>query len=92
MDNVTRVLESILGLLALLGGLIMQAIVAVEVWVRGLLGSIGVPQQIQTAVLIAVAVVLVLAVFRLFGGLIRVAVGIILILVVIHLLVPVIHV
>ena len=51
----------------------------------------GVPQQIQTAVLIAVAVILILAVFRLFGGLIRVAVVIILLLIVIHVLVPVIH-
>ncbi len=91
METVNRVLESLLGLLTLLGGLILQAIVAVETWVRGLLGSLGVPQQIQTAVLIAVAVVLVLAVFRLFGGLMRVAVVIILLLVVIHVLVPVIH-
>jgi len=91
VDNVNRVLESLLGLLTLLGGLILQAIVAVETWLRGMLGSMGVPQQIQTAVLIAVAVVLVLAVFRLFGGLIRVAVVIILLLVVIHVLVPVIH-
>ena len=91
METLNRVLESLLGLLTLLGGLIVEAIVAVETWLRGMLGSLGVPPPVQTAVLIAVAVLLILAVFRLFGGLIRVAVIIILLLIVIHVLVPVIH-
>ncbi len=91
METVNRVLESLLALLTLLGGRVLEAIVAVETWLRGLLSSLGIPPQIQTAVLIAVAVVLILAVLRLFGGLIRVAVVVILLLIVIHVLVPVIH-
>ena len=91
MDTVNHVLESLLGLITLLGGLIVDAIVAVETWLRGFLGSLGVPPNIQTVLLIAVAVVLILAVFRLFGGLIRAAIIIILLLIVIHVLMPVIH-
>jgi hypothetical protein len=91
METVKHALEAFLGLIMLLGGLIVDAIVAVEVWLRAQLALLGAPPQVQTAVLIVVAVLLILAAFRLFGGLIRIAVVIILLLIAIHALLPVVQ-
>jgi hypothetical protein len=91
VQTLTHVLESILGLITLLGGLALQALVAVETWLRTQLGLLGAPPPVQTAILIAVALILLLAAFRLFGGLIRVAVIIVVVLIAIHALMPVIQ-
>ena len=73
MDNVRHVIEVLLQFIIDLGGIIVAAIMAVEVWMRGLLTQFGVPAQIQTVLLIALAVVLIIAALRLFGGFIRIA-------------------
>jgi hypothetical protein len=91
MDNVNRVLNSLLQLVIGLGNLIVGAIVAIEEWMRGQLATLGISQQIQTVILIALAVVLILAALRLFGGLIRIAVILVLALIAIHILMPVLH-
>ena len=91
MAAFTQFLQTLLQLLAHLGDLVLAGIVAIEVWLRAQLTQAGVPPPIQTALLIALAVLLILAALRLFGGLIRVAVILILLLIAIHVLLPVIQ-
>jgi hypothetical protein len=47
--------------------------------------------QLQTIILLAVAVILILGALKLFGGLIRVAVVLVLLLIAIHVLMPILH-
>jgi hypothetical protein len=55
---------------------------------REQLTALGLAPQLQTLVLVVIAILLVLGAFRLFGGLIRVAVIIVLLLIAIHALLP----
>jgi hypothetical protein len=91
LDTFTSALETLLQLIMKFGDLIVAAIVAVELWLRAQLTVLGVPPAFQTVLLLALAIVLILAALRLFGGLIRVAVILILLLIGIHALMPVIH-
>ncbi len=91
MQTFTRAVDALLQLLLQLGSLILAGIVAVELWLRAQFALLGLPPTIQTVLLIAIAVVLLLAALRLFGGLIRVAVVLLLLLVVIHVLLPIIQ-
>ncbi|WP_428487623.1 hypothetical protein [Rhodopila sp.] len=91
MAAFTRALEALLHLLAQLGELVLAGILAIELWLRAQLSQLGVSPPIQTVLLIALAVLLIVAALRLFGGLIRVAVILILLLVVIHVLLPVLQ-
>ena len=89
MDGFSRAIETLLQLLIQLGNLILAGIVAIEVWLRAQLTLLGLPQPIQTVLMIALALLLIVAALRVFGGLIRVGVVLVLILVVIHVLLPV---
>jgi hypothetical protein len=91
VDAFTQAISSLVRLLIQFGDLILAGIVAAEQWLRGQLTVLGVPASIQMVLLVALAVVLVLAALRLFGGLIRVAVVLVLLLIVIHALLPVIR-
>lgn len=91
MDTFTRAVDALLQLLIQIGDLILAGIVAVELWLRAQFALLGLPPAIQTVLLIAIAVVLILAALRLFDGLIRVAVVLVLVLVVLHVLLPVIQ-
>jgi hypothetical protein len=91
VETFTRAVDALLQLLIQIGDLILAGIVAVELWLRGQFALLGLAPPIQTVLLIAIAVVLILAALRLFGGLIRVAVVLVLLLVVIHVLLPVIQ-
>ena len=73
-------------------GLAVAAILTrLELWLREELQHLGVPHTVQTPILLAVAVLLILGSLRLFGGLIRVAAVLILVLIAIHILMPVIQ-
>jgi hypothetical protein len=91
MDDVRRVLNSLLDLVFRLGDIIVTGIIAIEFWLRSQLGLLGVPAPFQTIILIALAVVLIVLALRLFGGLIRIAIILILALIAIHILMPVLH-
>jgi hypothetical protein len=91
VETFTRAIDALLQLLIQLGALILAGIVAVELWLRTQFALFGLPPTIQTVLLIAMAVVLILVALRLFGGLIRVAVVLLLLLVVIHVLLPIIQ-
>jgi hypothetical protein len=89
MDSFTRTIHSLLDLLVVLGNLIVGVLVTVELWLRAQLTQIGLPPAIQTVILLAVAILLVIGSLRLFGGLIRVAVVLVLILIAVHVVLPV---
>jgi hypothetical protein len=91
VDAFTRAISTLLQLLIQIGDLILAGIVAVELWLRAQLSLLGLPPAIQTVLLIALAVVLILAALRLFGGLIRVALVLVLLLIIIHVLLPIIQ-
>ncbi|MEA2745168.1 MAG: hypothetical protein QOG25_3539 [Acetobacteraceae bacterium] len=91
VDTVARVTDALLQLLIQMGNLILAAIVAVELWLRAQFMLLGVSPAIQTVLLVAIAVLLIVAALRLFGGLIRVAVVLVLLLIVIHVVLPIIQ-
>ena len=89
MDAFTHAVRALLNLLIELGSLILAGILAIELWLRAQLTLLGLPPAVQTVLLIALAVVLILAALRLFGGLIRVAVVLLLLLVVVRAVQPI---
>jgi len=91
VDTFAHAIATLLQLLTQLGDLILAGIVAMELWLRTQFALFGLPPPIQTVLLIAFAVVLILVALRLFGGLIRVVVVLLLLLVVFHVLMPVIQ-
>jgi hypothetical protein len=55
---------------------------------RQLLDSIGVPGNIQTIIIFVVGILFIVAVFRIFGGVIRILLALFLILLLIHIVLP----
>jgi hypothetical protein len=91
METVRQALAALLSLLVDFVGLILAAIGGVEVWIRSQLSLAGVNPQLQTVILIALAVLLIVGAFRLFGGLLRIIIVIFLLLIAIKMLVPALH-
>lgn len=91
MESFQTLLDKLLQLLIEFGNLVTAALIALEIWLRVQLTQFGVSPPIQTGILLAVAVVLILGAFRMFGGLIRVAVVVILLLIGMHILLPAIQ-
>jgi hypothetical protein len=89
VDSFKHVINSLLELLVQLGDLVVGWIVVIETALRGQLMQLGVAPQLQTIILLAFAVVLILGALKLFGGLIRVAVVLVLILIALHVLMPI---
>jgi hypothetical protein len=89
VDGFTHGVNGLLQFLIRLGNFIVGLLISFELWLRAQLGQFGFSANVQTAIMIAVAAVLILGSLRLFGGLIRIAVVLILILVAIHILLPV---
>jgi hypothetical protein len=91
VDSFKNVINSLLHLIIELGDVIVGWIVIIEMWLRAQLMQLGVAPQLQTVILLALAVVLILGALKLFGGLIRVAVVLVLILIAIHIMMPVLQ-
>ncbi len=91
MNAFTHAIETLLQLVIQLGDLMITGIVGIELWLRAQLAMFGLPPAIQTALLIALAAMLILAALRLFSGLIRVAVILVLMLILVHVLLPVVQ-
>ncbi len=89
MDSFTRFINSLLQILIQLGDLLLDALLAFEQWLRGQLGTLGLSANVQTVIMIAFAVILILGSLRLFGGLLRVGLVLILLLIALHILLPV---
>lgn len=91
MGQFEHVINGLLDVLIEIGNLVIAAIVAIELWLRGALGELGLSREIQTGILALLAVLLIVGAIRLFGGLIRIAVVLLLVLIAIHILLPVIQ-
>lgn len=89
MERVDQAITKLLALIKSLVDLVLGALAAIEVWLRAQLGGLGVAPPIQTIILIAVAVLLIAATLRLFGGVLRAVVVIFLVLLALHALMPV---
>jgi hypothetical protein len=87
-----QAMEFIENLIFGLFALIMTAIAAVEIFLRGVMSHAGIGGQLQSIVLIVVAVLLILGALRAFGGIFGLLITIFLILLMIHVLVPGLHV
>ncbi|MGA3003206.1 MAG: hypothetical protein ABSE20_15945 [Acetobacteraceae bacterium] len=91
MKNLQTTIDTLLKLLTEFGLAVAAILTRLELWLREELQHLGVPHTVQTPILLAVAVLLILGSLRLFGGLIRVAAVLILVLIAIHILMPVIQ-
>ena len=60
----------------------------IEGALRQALGSLGVPGNVQSIVILVVAILFIVAVLRLFGGFFRILLVLFLILLVVHILLP----
>ena len=90
MNGFSGLIGGLLTLLANIAEIILAAIVAVELWLRSALRLLGAPPLVQTIVLIALGIVLILGSIRLFSGIIRIGVVLVLILIVMHIIMPVV--
>jgi hypothetical protein len=88
VDSFTHVINSLLQLVIALGNLIVGGIITIELWLRAQLDHFGLPANVQTVILVALAALLIIGSLRLFGGLIRVAVILVLILIAVHIMLP----
>ncbi len=88
MQSFSQFVTSLLHALVQLGNVIVAALVALELWLRGQLAQMGLPPLMQTVVMLALAALLIIGSLRLFGGLIRVIVVLVLILIALHILLP----
>jgi hypothetical protein len=91
VNSFTQMINELLQLLIQFGNIIVAGIVTIELWLRAQLAQFGLSSNIQTVILVALAVVLIIGTLRLFGGLIRVAVVLILILIAIHIVLPILQ-
>ena len=89
MDSLRDAIDSLFSLLLQIGDLIVAAIITIELWLRGQLEQFGLAPAVQTTIMVILAVLLVVATLRLFGGLIRIAVVLLLMMIALHFLVPV---
>jgi hypothetical protein len=88
MDLVNQALHTVGTWLELLIGVLLGVFGVIEEFVHSVLLRAGVPENLQQIVLVVVAVVLIIAILRWFGGLIRFLLALFLILLVVHVLVP----
>jgi hypothetical protein len=91
VSSAQQFIDSLLRLLIQFGNLVMGFILTIELWLRSQLNQFGVSHNIQTVILLAVALLLIVSALRLFGGLIRVALILFLLLLLIDLLLPVVQ-
>jgi hypothetical protein len=69
-------------------GLLLSVFAVIEQACHRLLSQAGVPAQMQTLIILALAVVFIVAVLRLFGGLFRLLLMVLLILLILHVVFP----
>lgn len=91
MESLRHAIGIILGVILQIGKVIVDWIVAIELWLRVQFAQFGLSPVIQTTILVVIAVLLVVGSLRFFGGLIRIAVILVLLLIAINILVPAIQ-
>ena len=88
MDLVNEALHTLGTWLEILIGLLLGVFGVIEGFVHSILIRAGVPENLQQIILIVVAVLLILSILRVFGGILRFLLVLFLILLVLHVLIP----
>ena len=88
MDQGRQALDAIFAFLSSVLGALLPLVGQTETWLRGQMAALGVPPELHTAAVLAVAVLLLLTVLRVLGGLLRVALVVVLIALVVQALAP----
>lgn len=88
MDIVNQALHTVGTWLTVLIGLLFGVYEVIETFIRGVLNQLGVPGNVQQIVILVVAIVFIVAVLRLFGGVLRWLLILFFILLALHVLVP----
>lgn len=81
---VTNAINLVMSALLFLAGLVMQVIGFVDALLMKFMMSAGIPQRLQVVVLVLVAIALVVAAFRLLGGVLGFLIILLLVLLVVH--------
>ena len=88
MDLVTRLIDGLLAILAVVFGFLMAVFAIIETWLRQLMDGVGVPGGLQTVTLVVAGVLFLLLVLRSLGGFLRIVLVLLLVLLLIHVLLP----
>ncbi len=88
MEMVNQALATVEHWLLMLFGLLFGVFGVIETAVRNLLNGIGLPENLQQIVIVVVGVMLIIGIFKVFGGIIRLLLIAFLILLVLHVLLP----
>ncbi len=89
MSPVDQALDTLTGWFRALLGAFMAIFGVIEGFLRELLVQIGVPGRLHGTIILLVAVLFIVAVVRLFGGLFRILLTVFLILLIVHVLAPI---
>jgi hypothetical protein len=81
----------VLTLILRLVGVIMAVIVVIENGLRHLLAQAGIGGQVQSAVLVIAAILIIIAALRLLGGVFGFLITVLLVLMILNLLMPGLH-
>jgi hypothetical protein len=88
MDFVNGALHTVETWLELLIGVLLGVFGVIEGFIRSILVQAGIPANLQQIIMLVVAVLLIIAILRLFGGVLRFLLVLFLILLALHVLVP----
>ncbi len=91
MHQLDHAITALLALFRAASDVVLAGLAAVEQWLRVQLTGLGVAPGLQTAIMLAAAVVLAVLVLRVFGGVIRILLIVFLILLALHVLLPLAH-
>ncbi len=91
MPQISQAIDAVLALFRIGTDWVLGLLVALERWLGAQLTAMGAPAGLQAPIMIAVAIVLLLLVLRVFGGVIRVLLVVFLILVALHAVLPLLH-
>ena len=84
MSALDQIAHMLLGLLEAIAALVLSALAWLEAALGQVMSHAGIPPNAQEIVAVVLAVLFILAAFRLFGGLIRVALIVVLVALLVH--------
>lgn len=88
MHDLMRLVDDLVRLIVRLGEMMLSGVGTAAVSLREQMTELGIPAQVQTIVLVLLAVAIVLLAVRLLGGVLRLAVIVVLVILAIQLTLP----
>lgn len=84
MNTLDQLGRGLLAVIVAFFAFILGALDALENAVAGSMMRLGIPHDVQTVIFVVIAVLFLIAVFRVFGGLIRAALIVLLVILLVH--------